>query len=308
MRTKDSSALSICVCVVIFTLFLAPTSVGQTSPPAQAVEFRKTVDLVSVFFTADDGHGTPVTIPTKDSLQLREDGRTQTIQRFGPATDLPVNVGIVMDTSGLMQGALPAAKAAAADFLRQIVTQKDLGFVISSGISVDLLQDLTSDVHLLRSGLDTARINVGLHSIRSGGLLHDAVYLAADEILSKQVGRKTLVVLTAGIDQGSKTKLKEAVQAAQKAGAVCYVVLFGRAFGSSVNDLTDQTGGRTFSVRDADKLADAMGQIARDLRNQYSLDYTSDNTHHDGAFRAIEIIAKEGYRIRARKGYFAPAN
>jgi len=77
--------------------------------------------------------------------------------------------------------------------------------------------------------------------------------------------------------------------------------------GLSVNDLTDQTGGRTFSVRDSDKLADAMSQIARDLRNQYSLDYTSDNTHHDGAFRSIEITGKEGNKIRARRGYFAPS-
>jgi VWFA-related protein len=206
----------------------------------------------------------------------------------------------------MMQGGLPAAKATAADFIRQVVTQKDLGFAISFGISVDLLQDLTSDVHLLRSGLDTAKTNVGLHSTRSGGMLYDAVYLAADEILGKQVGRKALVIFTAGVDQGSKTRLKEAIQAAQKADAVCYVVLFGRAFGSSVNDLTDQTGGRTFSVRDSDKLAEAMSQITRDLRNQYVLDYTSDNTHHDGAFRAIEITAKEGYKIRVRKGYVAP--
>jgi VWFA-related protein len=279
---------------------------GQTPAPAQAADSRKPVDLVSVFFSADDGHGTPVTIPSKDSLQLREDGRLQTVQHFGPASDLPLNVGILVDTSGMMQGALPAAKATAADFLRQVVTQKDLGFAISFGISVDLLQDLTSDVHLLRSGLDTAKTNVGLHSTRSGGMLHDAVYLAAHEILGAQVGRKALVIFTAGVDQGSKLKLKEAIEAAQKAGTVCYVVLFGRAFGSSVNDLTDQTGGRTFSVGDSDKLAEAMSQITRELRNQYVLDYTSDNAHHDGAFRAIEITAKEGYKIRVRKGYFAP--
>jgi len=304
MLKKDSSTASICVIILI--LFLALACAGQTPAPAQAPSSRKTIDLVNVFFTADDGHGTPVTIPTKDSLQLREDGRPQTIQHFGPASDLPLNVGILVDTSGMMQGALPAAKATAADFLRQAVTQKDLGFAISFGISVDLLQDLTSDVHLLRSGLDTAKTNVGLRSSRSGAMLHDAVYLAAGEILSNQVGRKALVIFTAGVDQGSKTKLKEAIQAAQKADAVCYVVLFGRAFGSSVNDLTDQTGGRTFSVRDSDKLADAMSQITRDLRNQYSLVYTSDNTHHDGAFRNIEITVKEGYKIRARKGYFAP--
>jgi VWFA-related protein len=176
---------------------------------------------------------------------------------------------------------------------------------MSFGVSVDLLQDLTSNVHLLRSGLDTAKVNVGLRSSRSGGLLHDAIYLAANEVLGKQVGRKAIVILTAGIDQGSKLKLKDAIEAAQKADAVCYVVLFGHAFGSSLNDLTDQTGGRTFSVRDSDKLADAMSQIARDLRNQYVLAYAPDNPHHDGSFHSIEITSRDGYKIRAPKGYFA---
>jgi VWFA-related protein len=303
MLQKDSSIASICVIILAF--FLSPWCTGQTSTPAPPAT-QKTANLVSIYFTADDGHGTPITIPSKDSLQLREDGQPQTIQAFGSAaSSMPLTVGIVVDASGMMQGALPVVKAAAGDFLRQVVTEKDLGFAISFSISVDLLQDLTSDVHLLRSGLDTAKVNVGLRSARSGGLLHDAVYLAAHEILDAQVGRKALIIFTAGVDQGSKVKLKEAIEAAQKAGVVCYVVLFTRAFGSSVNDLTDQTGGRTFSVRDSDKLADAMSLIARDLRNQYYLGFTSDNARHDGGFRAIEITSREGYKIRAPKGYFA---
>jgi VWFA-related protein len=300
MLKKDSSTAGIYT--ISLVLFLTLIGAGQTSAPAPAA--RKTADLVTIFLTADDGHGTPVTIPTRDSLQLREDGRPQNIERFA-STDLPLNVGVVVDASGMMQGALPAVKAAAGDFLRQVVTEKDLGFAMSFAVSVDLLQDLTSDVHLLRSGLDTVKINVGLRSSRSGGQLHDAIYLAANEILGKQVGRKALVIFTAGIDQGSKTKLKEAIEAAQKADAVCYVVLFGRAFGSSLNDLTDQTGGRTFSVRDSDKLADAVGQIVRDLRNQYILVYAPDNPHHDGSFHLIEITSRDGYKIRVRKGYFA---
>jgi VWFA-related protein len=303
MLKKVSSTASIGV--IILALFLAPWGRGQTATPAPAGS-GKTADRALILFTADDGHGTPVTIPSKDSLQLREDGRPHTIELFGAASSsMPLTIGVVVDASGMMQGALPVVKAAGGDFLRQVVTEKDLGFAISFSISVDLLQDLTSDVHLLRSGLDTAKVNVGLRSARSGGLLHDAIYLAAHEILEAQVGRKALVIFTAGVDQGSKVKLKEAIEAAQKAGVVCYVVLFARAFGSSVNDLSEQTGGRTFSVRDSDKLADAMSQIARDLRNQYYLGFTSDNARHDGSFRTIEITSREGYKIRAPKGYFA---
>src|SRR5215831_14233712 len=110
MLNKASSIVSICV--IIFTLLLATASAGQTPAPAQATPSRKAIDLVSVYFTADDGHGTPVAIPSKDSLQLREDGRPQTIQHLGPA-DLPLTLGVLVDTSGMMQSALPAAKAVA---------------------------------------------------------------------------------------------------------------------------------------------------------------------------------------------------
>jgi VWFA-related protein len=301
----DQASFAAKLFAIAVALSLAPLCLGQARAAAGTTASDKP-ETVILFFTADDGHGTSITNLAKDSLQLREDGRPQTIRQLSPASELPLNIGVMMDSSGAMQGALPAAKAAAEDFLRQVVTQKDLGFAIAFGINVDLLQDLTSDVRLLRSGLETAKTNVGLRSSRSGGLLYDAVYLAADEILAKQVGRKALVIFTAGVDQGSKTKLKDAIQAAQKADAVCYVIQFSRSlFGSSLGDLSDQTGGRTFSVHDGDKLADALRQIAEDLRNQYSLVFTSDNAHHDGSFHSIELTTREGYKIRVRKGYFA---
>ncbi|HEY6305161.1 MAG TPA: VWA domain-containing protein [Candidatus Angelobacter sp.] len=290
---------------VISVLILSLICMGQSSPPGAAPSSSK--NIVNIFFTVDDGHGMPVPDLSQDSIQIREDGRPQTIQSFKAGSDVPLTLGVLLDTSGTMQAALLAEKSAAGDFLRKVIRPKDdLAFAISFDVTVDLLQDLTGDVGLLRSGMNTAKVNVGLRGSRAGGALNDAIYLAADEILSKQVGRKALVIFTSGWDQGSKLKLKDAIQAAQKADAVCYVVLFSRTiFGQMVNDLAEQTGGRVFTVRSVEKLEEALTQIERELHNQYSVGYLPDSARSDSGFHTIEITTKEGYKVRARKGYYA---
>lgn len=286
-------------CIVAASLSALPCH-GQVDP-------AKSANTVNIFFTVADSSSSAPDL-TKDSLQLKEDGRPQTIQHFEKSADMPLTVGILLDTSGSMQAVVPAEKAAASEFLRKLVREQDLAFVMSFDITVDLLQDLTSDLHLLHSGLERAKVNVGLRPNRAPGHLHDAVYLAADEVLRKQVGRKALVILTTGEDFGSKVKLKDAIQAAQRADAVCYVVMFFRPlFGANVTDVAEQTGGRLFTIRSADKLQESLTQITNELHNQYRLSYVSDNDRRDGSFRSIEITAKEGQKIRARKGYFAPA-
>jgi VWFA-related protein len=288
----------------VFVL-LSTACLGQSGQPTAAPTPRD-ADLIKIFFTVDDSHGTPVYDLAKDSFQVREDGRPQTIQHFEAGSDLPLTMGILLDTSGTMQGALPAEKAAAEDFLRQVIRPKDLAFAISFDVTVDLLQDLTGDIHLLRSGMEAAKVNIGLRGSRSGGSLSDAVYLAADEILSKQVGRKALVILTSGADQGSRVKLKDAILAAQKADTVCYLVLFSRSiFGQVASDLAEHTGGRTFTVSNAEKLVEALNQIARELHNQYSVAFVPDTAGNDAGFHTLEITTKEGYKVRSPKGYYA---
>jgi VWFA-related protein len=232
----------------------------------------------------------------------------------------------MIDSSGSMQRMLPEEKIVGADFLRQVIGEKDLAFIISFDISVDLLQDLTSDIHLLRAGLDKAHINVGGGSSGIPGLgqgpvpisrpkgtiLFDAVYLASSEVLGKQVGRKALVILTDGEDVGSRLKLRDAIEAAQKADAICYVLLLSDPqYGANARDmgqLSEQTGGRLISIQRPDKIGEAFHQISQELRSQYSLGYTPDNSKHDGSFRKIEVKSKEGFKVQARKGYYAPAN
>jgi len=299
-----------------------PAEKGQDQTPT----FRKNVNVVNVFFTVKNKHSALVPDLTKDSFQVFEDGKPQTIKYFSAESNLPLTLGILIDSSGSMQNMLPEEKVVGADFLRQVITDKDLAFIISFDINVDLLQDLTSDVHLLREGLDKARTNVGAGSggipgigqgpvpvsRPKGTLLYDGLYLASDEILSKQVGRKAMVVLTDGVDQGSRLRLKDAIEAAQKADAICYVLLISDPhWGSDSHDMgemAEQTGGRLITVNNPDKLGKAFKEISDELRSQYSIGYTPTNEKHDGSFRKIELKSKEGYKIQARRGYYAPVD
>jgi len=319
------------MCTVLLA-FLLPVS-GQNQAGSQEKDqqgeiptFRKNVNIVNVFFTVKDHHGALVPNLNKDEFDVLENGKPQTIKYFSAETNLPLTLGLLIDSSGSMQRMLDTEKVVAADFLRQVVTEKDLGFVISFDINVDLLQDLTSDVHLLDSGLKQAKINIGGGSggipglgqgpvpisNPKGTLLYDAVYLASNEVLSKQVGRKAMVVLTDGVDEGSRLKLRDAVEAAQKADAICYVLLLhDPQFGSGAGEmrqLTEATGGRMIEVNNPNKIGDAFRQISSELRSQYSLGYSPDDAKHDGAFRKIEVKSKNGYKIQARKGYYAPTS
>ena len=319
---------------IVAVLLLIMPVVAQQSPAQQSPApsnqqdqtpvFRKNVNVVNVFFTVKGKHGALVPGLTKDQFEISEDGKPQTIKYFSTETNQPLTLGILIDSSGSMQNMLPEEKVVGADFLREVITDKDLAFIISFDINVDLLQDLTSDVHLLRAGLDRARINVGAGSSGipgigqgpipvsrpKGTLLYDGVYLASNDVLSKQVGRKAMVVLTDGVDQGSRLRLKEAIEAAQKADAICYVLLISDPHWGSdpheMSQLAEQTGGRGITVNNPDKLSKAFKEISDELRSQYSLGYTPTNEKHDGSFRKIEVKSKDGYKVQARKGYYAP--
>src|SRR5215469_11256303 len=319
------------LCTVFFALFL-PVS-GQNQANSQATDqqgdlptFRKNVNIVNVYFTVKDHHGGLIPNLSQDNFEVLENGRPQTIKYFNAETNLPLTLGLLIDSSGSMQRMLDTEKVVAVDFLRKVVTDKDLGFIISFDISVDLLQDLTSDVHLLDAGLKQAKINVGGGSSGipglgqgpvpisnpKGTLLYDAVYLASDEVLGKQVGRKAMVMLTDGVDEGSRLKLRDAIEAAQKADAICYVLLLSDPqYGSDMHDmsqLAEQTGGRAIEVNNPNKIAGAFEQISKELRSQYSLGYSPDDEKRDGTFRKIELKSKSGYRVQARKGYYAPTS
>jgi len=317
----------------IFLALLLPLSAIAQGPSqttgqqGDASTVRKNVNVVNLFFVVRDPRGALLPNLAKEEFELREGGKPQTIRYFSAETDLPLTLGLLIDSNGTMQRFLSSEKVLAADFLRQVITEKDLGFILSFDISVDLLQDLTSDIRLLSSGLDRARINLGGGSNGIPGLgegpvpvvhpkadlVYDAVYLAANEVFGQQVGRKALVMLTDGNDLGSRLKLTDAIEAAQKADTICYVLLLhdpqypAPNFGA-MQQLTVATGGRTIELDRPDRIGDAFSQISRELHSQYSLSYSPDNANRDGTFRKIEVRSKNGYRVQARQGYYAPSH
>lgn len=287
--------------------------------------FRKNVTVVNVLCTVKDKHGALIPNLTKDNFELFEEGKPQTIKYFSTQNDVPITLGLLIDSSKSMERTLPEEKVVASGFLQKVLSNRDLAFVISFDITVDLLQDLTGDMHLLRGGLNKARINTNTAGIapmgnpgpvptaggqNKGTLLFDAVFLAADEVLSRQVGRKAMIILTDGDDVGSKLRLKDSIEAAQRADAVAYVLLItDPMYPSNYGDmskLAEQTGGRIIAVSRPDKLDKAFAEIAAELRSQYLLGFSSTNPVNDGKFRRLEVKSRDGYKVQARKGYYPP--
>ncbi len=332
----------------IVQLSLSPASAQSSAPtqqsasPSQKPDAQKSddsqepsetlkvnVNVVQLFFNVKDKHGALIPNLTKGDFEVREDGTPETIKYFTAETNLPLTLGIMIDASGSQRNVIDMEKEVGGAFLRQILTDKDEAYVISFDISVDLLQDFTRDVHRLQAALNKAKVNVDYTSggipgmgggpvpqhNSPGTLLYDAVYLSAHDMLAKEVGRKAMVLLTDGQDEGSRLKIQDAIEAAQKADSIVYVLLcadrgfyggFGYSGESEMRKLTEQTGGRVINVGNKfDKLKEAFDQIAAELRSQYNIGYTPTNAKLDGGYRKLEIKNKQGYKIQARAGYYA---
>ncbi len=303
---------------------------GQDQP---VTTLKRDVNVVNLFFNVKDKNGGLIPDLTKDDFQVFEDGKPQTIKYFSKEADQPLTLGILIDSSVSQMNVLPMEKDVGYDFLKQVVRDKDLAFVISFDVNVDLLQDLTNSTKLLHAGLESAKINDGgggggLPGMGGGPfpsqpprgtLLFDAVYLGAHDELASQVGRKAMILLTDGEDQGSRTPIREAIEAAQRADVICYVIMIAdRGFysshelsyegGSAMGKLAQQTGGRVIEVGNkVEKLRQAFDQIGKELRTQYSIGYTPTNNRRDGTFRRVEIkTANKDFKIQSRSGYYAP--
>ncbi len=294
-----------------------------------AATLKVQVRLVNLFFNVRDHHNGLIGGLKKEDFEVSEDGVKQTIKFFNRQADQPLTLGILLDTSGSQQRVLPMTRDIAAAFLRDVLRPKDIAFLISFDVNVDLLQDYTSSPSKLRAALDKARINQGggfggggipglgqgpipQHGVPRGTLLYDAIWLAAREKLRSETGRKAMIILTDGMDEGSRTKLGEAIEAAQKADAIVYVILeWDRYYGAGsaeMDRLSRETGGRLINEgTNEQKLRDAFEQISDELRTQYNLGYTPSNPKLDGKFRKVEIkTVGQELKVLSRKGYYAP--
>jgi VWFA-related protein len=284
------------------------------------------VDLVNVMFTVRNKNGALIPTLTKDDLSIFEDGKPQTIKYFTRETDLPLTLGLLVDVSGSQETLIPQEKAAAGQFFDQVLKSKDMAFLISFGSDAELLQDSTGSTKLLKRGLEGLRLSTsvgGLHpgpvptaNKPKGTIMYDAVYLAANEKLKNEVGRKAIVLITDGMDYGSTYKLKDAVEMAHKADTMIYSIYYvdqrgyyNRGFGASDGDLkkmSEETGGRLFHVGRSNPLEEIFRQIQEEMRSQYALAFSPTNAAHDGTFRKLEIRPNDKtLKVQARKGYYA---
>ncbi len=336
---------SLCLAVIAI-LALAPALHAQEAPspggppPASKAEpqpvdigdiqtLKVNVNLVNVYFSVRDKNGF-ITNLHKDDCSIFEDKNLQKTKNFTQEKNLPLTIGILLDTSGSQMNVLPLEQTSGAEFLKDVLTPKDEAFLISFDINVTLLSDYTNSPREIRRAMDSAQINTGAgtgsitgNGTPRGTLLYDAVYLAAHDKLRQEAGRKILVLLTDGGDQGSQENLKTATEAAQKANAIIYVILiadrgFYGGYGINLADtgaaamdrLARDTGGRLINVgNNGKKLQEAFDQIQDELRTQYLASYTSTNPKvNDGTFRTLNITCEAGQKVQARKGYYAMAD
>ena len=282
------------------------------------------VNLVNLFFTVKNKGGGLVANLEKDAFQVFENGQKQTIKTFTRETDLPLTIGLLVDVSRSQENLMGVERTAATQFFEKVLRKKDVAFLITFGSEAELLQDTTGSPKLLRQGLDQMRLSVpvgGLHpgpvptaSQMRGTIMYDAVYLAANEKLKGEVGRKVIVLITDGGDQGSRYKITEAIEASHKADTIIYSIYYAdphyqTMFGSGEGNLkkmSEETGGRVFHVDRKHTLDDCFRELQDEMRSQYSLSYSPTNPTRDGSFRKIEIKASEKeYKVQARKGYYA---
>jgi VWFA-related protein len=302
-----------------------PNQDDQQQPVAT---LKVNVNLVSLYFTVHDKHGALIPHLTKDDFTILEDKAPQKIKNFTAETDQPLTLGILLDTSGSQQNVLPLEQQAGGAFLNRVLRSKDEAFLISFDINLELLSDYTSNAHALARAMEKAEINTGSGGggmptgTPRGTLLYDAVYSATHEKLQQETGRKAIIILSDGEDQGSVQKLQGAVEAAQKANTIVYVLLiadrgfYGRGMygmgysgDSAMRQLAEATGGRVIDVgNNGKKMEDAFSQIEEELRTQYVASYTPTNEKLDGSYRKIDIQCKgDGLKAQARKGYYAIA-
>jgi VWFA-related protein len=304
----------------------APKPVDQEGQDLQTLKVN--VNLVNFYLSVKDKEGF-VTDLRKDDCSVFEDKNQQTVKNFTQEKNLPLTIGILLDTSGSQMNVLSLEKESGASFLRTVLTPKDEAFLISFDINVNLLADYTNRASELRRAMDKAQINTGAGtgSITGNGdprgtLLFDAVYLAANEKMRQEAGRKVLILLTDGGDQGSQETLKTATEAALKSNAIVYVILladhqFYGGGGFNLGDigardmerLASETGGRVINLgHDGRKLEDAFNQIQDELRTQYLVSYTPTNPKADGTYRKLNVTCQKGLHVQARAGYYATAN
>ena len=333
MRTAGLTLVTLLILpVLLIRLGVTRLNAQQSQKVEDGVDepIKVDVDVVNLYCAVRNKQNSLISTLEKGDFTLAEDGTSQTIKYFTRETDLPLTIGLLVDVSNSQRNLIEIERRAANSFFSSVLKKKDVAFLISFGADSDLLQDITGSPRVLQDGLNRMKLNGGFSGINSGPVptmshargtvLYDAVYSASNEILAKEVGRKAIVLITDGEDEGSTLTMKAAIEAAQKADAIIYGILYvdrqfyggfgvGYSGESVLKQMSEETGGRLFRVDRKETLESIFDQIQQEMRTQYAIGYTPTNGKKDGTFRKIDLrTANKDLKVQVRKGYYALPN
>jgi VWFA-related protein len=285
---------------------------GTAAPANPADNIKVRVDLVNVLLTVTNKRNHLESGLAKEDFRVLEDNKPQTIRYFSRETDLPLRIGVLVDTSASIRERLRFEQEAAIDFLATTLRAgKDLAFVEAFDVKPQTVQDYTGDLD---------KLSAAIRGLMAGGVttLYDAIYVSCRNKMlvfppPEPYLRRIMIIISDGEDNESEHTREEALAMAQHAEVTLYAVSTSEPGAQTHGDrilkrLAEQTGGRAFFPFKADETAADFRQIARELRSQYSLAYVSTNRAHDGTFRNITIEPlQKGLQVRAKPGYFAPS-
>jgi VWFA-related protein len=282
---------------------------------AQDVTFTSDVKVVTILASVRDKSNAIIRNLTKDDFSITENGKPQKIQYFSRESDLPLTIGLMIDTSMSQRRVLDKERSASFEFLDQVLREtKDQVFVMQFDMSVQMRQPLTSSRKRLDDSLslvDTPPMKELMVQGSAGGtLLYDAIVEASEKTMKSLHGRKALMVLSDGDDNGSQNTVASAIDAALRADTLIYSILYsdvgshgGR---TSMMRMAKETGGGYFEVSKKLPINQIYSAIEDELRSQYNLGYVSDEPVHISEFRKVHTVtAQKGLIVQARDKYWA---
>jgi VWFA-related protein len=277
-------------------------------------QIKVDVDVVNVLCTVRERNGALVKNLDKDNFEVREDGEPQQIRYFARETDLPLTLGLLVDVSGSVRRLVQAEKDTAERFLKEVLRPQDQALLTGFSSTVVQWQDFTESPAVLLAALEKLRAVPFRGVPKDGGpapatLLYDAVYSTANTRFQNVSGRKAMLVISDGVDIGSRQTIQSAIRAVQSANTIVYGICYrtSRENGCSyLHSLAEPTGGRMFSITPKTPLSAIFETIQEELRSQYSLGYVSTNAARDGSYRKLQVeVRPKGFKVEARKGYYA---
>jgi Ca-activated chloride channel homolog len=290
-----------------------PSASGEVSKSENdeaVTTIRKTVSEVRVVFTVTDKHGHYVKDLPQDDFKIVDDRLPAELRSFRSETDLPLQVGLLVDASNSVRDRFKFEQDAAIEFLNAIIRPKyDSAFIIGFDSTPEVTQDFTDN---------TEKLSGGVRALRAGGgtAMFDALYFACrDKLLKNEQNgpvRRAIILLSDGEDNSSHVTREEAIEMAERAEVIVYTISTNisgmKGAGDKVLEhIADATGGRAFFPFQMREVADAFVSIQEELRSQYAVAYKPANFLADGRFRTIEIVSLDRHwKVRSRKGYYAP--